>query len=412
MIYDRLAIIIVFVTGIITGVILSPLLVASVAHGASSGLSQVSSSTFRFSFNDGSGNESGASSQVVIIKNTYPNSGPTVAGALSGPTYTGNRIDLINSLTDQPQGLPTATIDMEARVGSNGDGTYWLLLQSPFPAVVDTIEWYSMTRVGGVWSLDFEWSGVVNNVGFNKNTRFIDATATTTGTSTIDFDVSWLLDANEINSGVSALNPTGIKIQFSERPTTNLSARTFTIASTTGTSSDIFSIPLDDFGFDGVFDIAIRFTNVACDLGFGDCPFPDSYLYFSVEMASGTIVALGNTENYNTVDVQPEQETCSITNITACIVNALVYVFVPSQGAIDDVLDVRGDLDNVIPFGYFTQALDAINGIDASTTPAYIMPEIPFQEAIFDPLKDGLSVMLWGVFAFVFYNKRLKNIDI
>lgn len=112
-------------------------------------------------------------------------------------------------------------------------------------------------------------------------------------------------------------------------------------------------------------------------------------------------------------EVDPEGVNCESFNTLSkpfCVV--LVYLFIPGQNSLDRFGNLYTELDTIKPFGYFTVALNTIQGVDASSTPAYTMPEIPFIDAIFTPFKTAMATILWGIFLFVFYNKRLKNIDI
>lgn len=414
--------IIIFVFGLVAGVILSPLLKALPANAQTSErIDQVSPSTFSFDLSSINGGAGGANSTFFWYKGVYPDPKGNIGslGATAGPTYDGTRAELLVSMSKNQCTIVSTnrvTCNVENMSSSTGDGSYWLYFFTPnFEPYEIEKEWYQINRTGGVWSTDYTPVQGSNNVGFAKKTRFLSLTATSTATvattSPIDLavDISWFLEASEINRSVSALNPTGIKIKWVETGVPGSEARTFSIASTTGTSSDEFII--SDFPSDGAFTFLVNFTNLPCDLGVNACPFPDSYIYFDLLLENGIVSSSTIPELYDTQNVIPEQETCSITNITACINNALIYLFIPSGTALNSFLSLGDRLDTVKPFGYFTQALEAIGGISTST-PAYTMPDIPFQNEIFDPLKTGMSVILWGVFAFVFYNKRLKNIDI
>ncbi len=405
--------IIVFIFGLVAGLILSPLLGSKIANAQSLPLTQVGTSTFAINISAIDPLEPGAFNFIQIRRGVYPNAIDLIGGGTPGPNF-GIRANLLPAFYTDCILVSSNIVncDMEGVIRniSTKDSSYWIAFNGP-PSDPISYQWYSMDRLNGVWSLNYTNVGnTPATTGFSKNTRFIDVSVTD-ATTTLDFDIEYFIDPLEVNRQVSALNPASIKIQWSLRPQNAISSRSFSIATTTGTTSDILNINKSEFPSDGFVDIAIRYSNTGCDLGFSDCPFVDSYIYLSLEMASGTIASVSNIENYDTVNVPIERESCSITNISACINNALIYLFVPSTDALNDFLLLGDDLDQVKPFGYFTRALDAIGGISTSTS-AYTMPQIPFQESIFDPLRDGMSVMLWGVFAFVFYNKRLKNIDI
>lgn len=410
---------IIFFFGLVAGIILSPLVRAEIASAQSNSINQVSTSTFAFSFGSTDGSEAGSNSSIFFYKAIYPSEASSVAGATAGGGFTGTRLELFKTISPDNcdiTGQNAILCDLEPFLGQvYGDGNYWVKFLTPNVSPTTIVEWYQITRTGGKWSTNYQPSLGSNNIGYSRNTRFLAFSATSTATTTtndpvdLNLDISWYLDSREVNRSVSSLNPTGVKIRWVQTNISGEEARTFAISSTTGTSSDSFI--LDEFPANGAFTFVVTFTNIGCDLRINSCPFPDSYLYLDILMASGTIASSTAVEFYDTVNVTPEQETCSITNISACINNALIFLFVPSGDALNEYINLGDRLDSVKPFGYFTQALDAIGGVSTSTS-AYTMPEIPFQTAIFDPLRDGMSVMLWGIFAFVFYNKRLKNIDI
>lgn len=395
---------IIFFFGLVAGIILSPIVRPHVASASTNPLVQVGTSTFILSTTVNLNSTIGGTGfHFNLYQNQYLQTGNLIAGANTLGTYPNPVGELALSVC---QSRTINTITCNPEIHTDTDGVFWFSLL--YPGGLE--EWYQLRRTGGVWSSDYQAVVGGNNIGFSRNTRFLSLNATNSATvGDVDFDISWYLDPNEVNRQVSALNPTAVKIRWVETGNTIQQGRSFAIASTTGTSSDTFVIT--DFPPDGTVTAMVTFTNTGCDFQLNSCPFPDSYIYLDILMASGTIASTSAVEYYDTVDVLPEEETCSLTNISACINNALIYLFVPSGDALDEYINLGDRLDTVKPFGYFTQALEAI-GTVSTTTSAYTMPEIPFQTAIFDPLRDGMSVMLWGIFAFVFYNKRLKNIDI
>jgi hypothetical protein len=103
---------------------------------------------------------------------------------------------------------------------------------------------------------------------------------------------------------------------------------------------------------------------------------------------------------------------CNTFDVGCQFQKAITFLFAPSQNVLDKFSSIWSRLQYVKPFGYLTNALDNLRGVNNTENEAYTMPEIPFMTEIFQPWNNAMSVILWGIFAFVFYNKRLKNIDI
>jgi hypothetical protein len=104
------------------------------------------------------------------------------------------------------------------------------------------------------------------------------------------------------------------------------------------------------------------------------------------------------------------QNDCAIFDVGCQFQRALIFLFVPSS-SLDKFRDLWTTLINIPPFGYVTVTIRQLQGIDASTTPAWTMPAAPFGDAIFTPIRTALAGILWGIFAFAFY-RRLKTIEL
>jgi hypothetical protein len=160
---------------------------------------------------------------------------------------------------------------------------------------------------------------------------------------------------------------------------------------------------------DGTYDLNITFYNNSSAFT-GVVPFSSNFIYSSFTIASGTLVAVGQTEIYSNAEIEsPRYLDCSISNITNCFINALVYTFLPSENTLDRFLSLREQLETVIPFGYFIYIYDTLNTIQLDAT-APLIPELPFQTEIFTPLREGVSYVLWIFFAFFLY-RRFKTFE-
>jgi len=135
-------------------------------------------------------------------------------------------------------------------------------------------------------------------------------------------------------------------------------------------------------------------------------------------VATSTIVSADEYDpNFFVIDtgreiaLYPEYE-CSISNITGCIKNALIWAFYLPQQSLDNWNLLKSKLETKAPFGYFAVAKNSINQLSATSTSAFNVT-IPkhIQDYFFTPVYTGIASILWFFFLFHFY-KRLKHITI
>jgi hypothetical protein len=107
----------------------------------------------------------------------------------------------------------------------------------------------------------------------------------------------------------------------------------------------------------------------------------------------------------------PEYE-CGITSMMGCIKNAAIWLFYPTQDALDSWTSLKTTLETKAPIGYFYSVKNAVGGLSATSTPSFSLT-IPahLKQYIFDPFDIGIAGILWFFFIFHFY-KRLKTIQI
>lgn len=132
--------------------------------------------------------------------------------------------------------------------------------------------------------------------------------------------------------------------------------------------------------------------------------------FFNV--GTNTYLIATGLESPQAVPAGLTQIECSTFDVGCQFQKAIVFVFVPSQTVLNKFSTLWQELKYLKPFGYISVIYDQIKNTSASSTSAYTMPSVPFVDAIFTPWKEGIAFLLWGIFAFVFYNKRLKHIDI
>jgi len=134
---------------------------------------------------------------------------------------------------------------------------------------------------------------------------------------------------------------------------------------------------------------------------------------FFTSSATGTqptfeICTIDNPNCTMTAAATPE---CQITDIGACVGNAISWAFTPSSGSWDRFITLKDEIKNKAPFGYLTSAIAAIGGIEGSTTPAFsLATSSPLMTYIFNPLRTGLAWLLYLATLLWIY-KRVTHIE-
>jgi len=190
------------------------------------------------------------------------------------------------------------------------------------------------------------------NYDFNYNTRFLGFTAS--GTSgNIELSADYFIDGSEIQSNVSAYNPTIVKFRYANRAssTSEFGGQGETMTDFDGNAS--ISTTLVGLS-DGVYDVNIYFTNFGCETEQSECPFALSYIYSEFTVSSGTVSSVGNIELYDgtTIEQEVRYKECSITKIDNCISNAFVFLFVPNDLSMDYVGFMYDFIKEKAPFAY------------------------------------------------------------
>ena len=253
--------------------------------------------------------------------------------------------------------------------------------------------------------------GVVPD-GFNElefdytyETRFLNAIAT--ASNTLNVTVEYFIDTNDFSTQWD--RPDVILINVSNTEFTQVEQKQkFILPLTDGISSttlDHFTEILQD----GEYTASINFWNFSSQ----QFILNRSSLTLNFTINNGLVTSQAIVSNENALFPEytagsTQLEPCGITNITGCIINALRFLFVPSQQSIDQFSGTWEQVKNKPPFGYITSIIDEIGAIDETATPAWEMPTLPFLSSVFDPLKTALAVILWGLFGVYFYQRVTK----
>ncbi len=291
-------------------------------------------------------------------------------------------------------------LNLDQVIGNADDGNYWLQVKTTQNLTSFEKNYYNFTKNNGLWIAQN-----INPVNPSNNNRINTITAplpygTTTATTTFDIKISFYSVAGfdyltlppqsfgwELYDAVSG--------ELEKQYTQNVSEGTaFTLSYSTTTIAIEGSKILKSF---------IRNTDTGLDI------VPIDETFFNVATNTYLIATGLNSPAENPSGLT--QINCDTFDIGCQFQKAIVYLFVPPQNVLDRFTNVWSRLSSVKPFGYLTAGLDALRGINNTSGIAYTMPTIPFVDDIFNPLNNGISVLLWGVFAFVFY-KRIKQIDI
>lgn len=107
----------------------------------------------------------------------------------------------------------------------------------------------------------------------------------------------------------------------------------------------------------------------------------------------------------------PEYE-CSLSSLTGCIKNALIWTFYPTEDGITQYRQFVALIQSKPPVGYFSSVQNSLNGLSATSTGAFNIA-IPksLKDYIFNPFDIAISGILWLFFLVNFY-KRFKTIDL
>jgi len=261
------------------------------------------------------------------------------------------------------------------------------------------------------------------------NTRFTDIDFTSS-TSSVDFDASYYIDPSEATTTQAERNPTMIRVGYQRtQPTTGpLAYEFYDIASATpptygnGTTTFAFA----NLDANSTYTFTLNFANQQTFFT-GIIPFPLTNVYFDVETDSNGAVA--TTSSIDIMDAVQEQareyQPCGITAIGGCITNAFIYVFMPSDNALEQFASLRTDMDSRAPFVYATQIPDLWDSlyttassasltVSASTSIGQItfisksqLEAIPLSSMI----RDIIGGLLWVLLGFTLYHRLLRLFD-
>ena len=106
--------------------------------------------------------------------------------------------------------------------------------------------------------------------------------------------------------------------------------------------------------------------------------------------------------------VSPIYEQCEGLDVGCYILNALKYLFYPSDVASSRLYGLIDAIKNKPPIGYISGVITALNSIDPEATPTLAFASFtPINDTVFAPLRTGFTWLLWFCFLFVLFKRFL-----
>lgn len=264
-----------------------------------------------------------------------------------------------------------------------------------------------------------------------SDNTYIQITAPVAGTSTpsttFDLNVTYNIGTDIPTFSLGSTTPERMGINFvlvdNYGRTINLgtdwdistTTGAYTYATTTTVSQADYTITanlLGDYGFTPATDNCTPYPPFVTCAGVQNINTLASDVVSIVSIANGTLpqigFTVGNIDSRNGLATT----TCDALHVGGCFQNALAFLFFPSPDALNNFNFLWTTIQNKPPFGYVPQTITALKSLGASTTPAFSIGTIPFMDTIFTPLKEGISGLMWFLFAIVFYRGRLRHLDI
>ena len=241
----------------------------------------------------------------------------------------------------------------------------------------------------------------------NAITALSPLNGSTTASTAVSFNVAYDLIATSTYDQI-AITLNDITAGFENLPliiasTTAGAAQSF--ATTTILISGHVYSP-GAFLSNSVTGASLSAPNSACGAG-ATAP----WCQFSVE-SNPLGASLGFTDFTPSSTMALATSTCSISNITGCFQNAVVWAFFPSQQMLTQVAQGGSAVKNKPPFGYLFVNIAAIQALNASGTPPIALVAMaPITQYIFQPADTGIASIIFFVFG-VWFFLRVRHIQL
>lgn len=291
------------------------------------------------------------------------------------------------------------------------DGEYYVTSTHDPSGGTSTAGSYVFINInGGSWTFD----GLIPYAIMDNSTRFI-STVPANGTivaTTTAIGAEIYLNTNHLEisgSSTASYNPR-IEIDLTGIDNTYSASFFFPSASTRlATSGDQTFTATTSFTDNGIYSMVSKIRIPAFDQYPGETLNSTSTIF---GVGSSSISALQAASASSSIAQHPVAN-CSITDLTGCVQNALVYLFWPNRSSINLFSLFKDLLYQKAPIGYFAQVQRALSSISSSSTPAIVGWSIPagILSNFFTPLRTAIAGILWFFFLVHFYH-RVKSLNL
>jgi len=280
-----------------------------------------------------------------LWKYQYPTTGANFAGAYQPANYNfvASFICVANVSSCVVEG-DTLSLDLEDL--ASGDGTYWLEYSAQQGSNYNGDVFYNLVRNGGVWTSEnaqlpltlsaSPWVRMTSPVNNSQHTASVNFTIqANAGTTTADtIEVRFLSNFQSIPPKTFEINTSGLQtenfvINFPQIDDVVQIQASLLLATTTIVTSQTYSIRIGD-------------------------------------------AIIGQP------DIQDTQNCDDTSGIGWAICTTVVFLFYPSEGAINNFTNLYDTLSTKFPFAYFTDFNDSIGSVFTGATTASLAITVPF----------------------------------
>ena len=125
-----------------------------------------------------------------------------------------------------------------------------------------------------------------------------------------------------------------------------------------------------------------------------------------------TLTSTGNATSTGSSSVLFIPETCGSFDFFCQLKNAFLWGLIPSADSLNQFVSLKTQIQNKPPFGYLTILTNNLSNATTTGATAFTLT-IPqyLKDFVFDPIKTGLSAILWFV-GLIWLYKRLTHIQL
>lgn len=227
---------------------------------------------------------------------------------------------------------------------------------------------------GGTFTIGNINQDVITGFSSPYQTRFLDIRSNIQATGTARVIADFYIDPDEFDSSNPLYNAELINFAYVKKPDTNISKQGEEILpeGTTGTSTERTDISVTD----GTYEVLITFGNLGEVFG-GQQPFPEAYAYYTFEVVNGGTGIIQKEEEFydNRTPINTTaNQTCSIGNISGCLINAFNFLFIPSTDSLNNFTALNDTISTKFPFAYLYDVKDLFTTL--YTSPQTVSAEI------------------------------------